>query len=192
MNNPSEYDSYASIRNRGLESIISSRFITLIMSAITAEFTYWTYKLENLVRLIWTGLLQACYLSFEVVRDMLLGSVGVWNQNRRWSGVSTFLWTGMILIMNIFKGFVQIILDYIPKPGSDPQEEVTDSESNPSELEPIIEEPSDENDSNDDEENDSESDDDDEDDTVAIGGEHFTQIEETSDDDDEDEEISDS
>ena len=148
MNNPSEYDSYASIRNRGLESIISSRFITLIMSAITAEFTYWTYKLENLVRLIWTGLFQACYLSFDVVR-------------------AAFLWSGMILIMNIFKGFIQIILDYIPKPGSEPQEAITDSESNPSELEPIIEEPSDENDSDANEENDSESDDDDEDEEIS-------------------------
>ena len=166
MNNPSEYDSYASIRNRGLESIISSRFITLIMSAITAEFTYWTHKLENLVRLIWTGLLQACYLSFDVVRDTILGSVGVWNQNRRWSGVSTFLWSGMILIMNIFKGFIQIILDYIPKPGSEPQEAITDSESNVSELEPIIEEPSDENDSDANEENVSDDDDDEDEETL--------------------------
>ena len=149
MNNPSEYDSYSSLRNTG---VISSRVITVIMSAITAEFTHWTYMLENLVRLIWTALLQACYLSFEVVRDMLIGSLGLWNQNRRWSGVSTLLWTSIVLIMDIFKGFVQIILDYIPKPSSQPQEAITVSQLNPSELEIIVEEPSDDDDDEEDEE----------------------------------------
>ena len=107
----------------GIHGVLSAMLLASF-NILNANFQMFTGDIGNVVQLIWSSLLQAFYLSFEVIQDTSLSLINLlFAGEQRLETFIDLIKTTMVLILNIFKGLLQIIKNYLIKPALDDEQE---------------------------------------------------------------------
>ena len=127
--------------NNFVQDILNKVVVTLI-TGLVKEFQFWTGRFASIVKLGWSGLLHAFYLSFVVLRFTLLEAVKIVIRGSQMCQLSGLFKMAFLLILNIFKGAFQSFLDLweIPDPSNENEsiiDEDTDGECDSSDEDDI-------------------------------------------------------
>ena len=108
---PQEEQEHARTFQAFLQSLLTTMAMGLLNSFIR-EFQFWTRQLANRMQLAWSGIIQAFYLSFDVIRFTLMEAIRLAIRGTRQCSLLPQLFKmAFLLIFNIFKGSLQAIMD---------------------------------------------------------------------------------
>ena len=128
---------------RTIKAFMQSLLTTMAMAILNSfirEFQFWTGQLANRFQLAWSGIIQAFYLSFDVIRFTLMESIRLAIRGTRHISLLPQLFKmAFLLIFNIFKGALQAIMDLwkvtdYPRVSEIPENEEGSEEEVPNEV----------------------------------------------------------
>ena len=100
--------------------LVQSALTTLVLAiinALTMELAFWTDHAARIVQTAWMGLIQASYLSIDVLRFTFVEVISlVTNGCPPASPIFALFKTSIVLIINIFRGAYQVLRDFIKGP----------------------------------------------------------------------------
>ena len=113
---------------------ILNKIVLSLTTWIVTEFQFWTGRFASIVKLGWSGLLHAFYMSFVILRFTLLEAVKIVIRGSQMCQLSGLFKMAFLLILNIFKGAFQAFMDLWEIPDPLDEEEINTDEDTDAEC----------------------------------------------------------